>query len=172
MLAIVTGVTARTPPRIWLRAVGKGMGSMAGVFLLFWLLAVLFIIIDRLHPFDAVLTLLGPHLEASSPFVFSVIVALIGWVGVPGATAAQVVLIDQVFGPLAGQMGVGAASWVIVLLFSSKADTYGPFPNPNMVSSMGLAHSKDLRAMLLTGWVLLVPVALMYLMILLVETTS
>ena len=141
------------------------------MFLLFWLLAVLFIVIDRLQPFDAVLELLGPQLQASSPFVFSIIVALIGWVGVPGATAAQVVLIDQVFGPLAGQIGVGPWSWVIVLLFASKADTYGPFPNPNMVSSMGLAHSKSLRTMLLSGWVLLIPAIVMYLVLLLFETS-
>lgn len=170
LLAVVTGSAARTPLRAWLAATGRGMWSMAGTFLLFWLLAVLFIVIDRLQPFEAVLELLGPQLEASSPFVFSIIVALIGWVGVPGATAAQVVLIDKVFGPLAGQIGVGAGSWVVVLLFASKADTYGPFPNPNMVSTMGLAHSKNLRTMLLTGWVLLVPVVVMYMAILLFET--
>ena len=170
LLAMVTGIAARMKPRLWFAAMGKGMWSMIGIFLLFWLLAVLFIVIDRLQPFDAVLALLGPQLQASSPFVFAVIVALIGWVGVPGATAAQVVLIDQVFGPLAGQIGVGAWSWVIVLLFASKADTYGPFPNPNMVSSMGLAHSSSLRTMLVSGWVLLIPATIMYLVILLFET--
>jgi H+/gluconate symporter-like permease len=170
VLAIAVGIAARVPIRQWFAAMWKGIWSMAPVFLLFWLLAVLFLVIDRLQPFQAVLAMLGPQLEASSPFVFSIIVALIGWVGVPGATAAQVVLIDQVFGPLAGQIGVGANSWVIVLLFASKADTYGPFPNPNMVSTMGLAHSTNLRTMLLTGWVLLVPVALMYIVILFFET--
>ncbi|MAP63962.1 MAG: permease [Microbacterium sp.] len=170
LLAIGVGFSSRMPLRRWLSAIGGGMWSMAGVFLLFWLLAVLFLIIDRLQPFDTVLALLGPQLESSSPFVFSLIIALIGWVGVPGATAAQVVLIDKVFGPLATQIGVGANSWVVVLLFASKADTYGPFPNPNMVSTMGLAHSTNLRTMLLTGWVLLVPVALMYVAMLFFET--
>lgn len=170
LLAITVGVVARMKPRTWLRAFWQGVWSMAGVFLLFWLLAILFLVIDRLQPFAAVLALLGPQLEVSSPFMFSLIVGLIGWVGVPGATAAQVVLIDKVFGPLAGQIGVGASSWVVVLLFASKADTYGPFPNPNMVSTMGLARSTNLRTMLLTGWVLLVPVAVMYIAILFLET--
>ncbi|MBP2411504.1 Na+/H+ antiporter NhaC [Arthrobacter stackebrandtii] len=170
ILAIATGLGAKLPVRAWFAALGRGMWSMVGVFALFWLLAVLFLIIDRLQPFGTVLALLRPHLETSSPFIFSLIVALIGWVGVPGATAAQVVLIDKVFGPLAGEMGVGAGSWVVVLLFSSKADTYGPFPNPNMVGAMGLAHSKNLRMMLLTGWILLVPAALMYFLILFLGT--
>lgn len=170
LLAIATGIGAKLSLKRWFTAMGRGMWSMAGVFAMFWLLAVLFLIIDRLQPFDTVLTLLGPQLQASSPFLFTLIVALIGWVGVPGATAAQVVLIDKMFGPLAGEMGVGAGSWVIVLLFASKADTYGPFPNPNMVSTMGLAHSQNLRMMLLTGWVLLVPATLMYFLILFFET--
>ncbi|MBP1325215.1 Na+/H+ antiporter NhaC [Leucobacter exalbidus] len=170
LLAIATGIGAKLPLKRWFAAMGRGMWSMAGVFAMFWLLAVLFLIIDRLQPFDTVLTLLGPQLQSSSPFLFTLIVALIGWVGVPGATAAQVVLIDKVFGPLAGEMGVSAGSWVIVLLFASKADTYGPFPNPNMVSTMGLARSKNLRMMLLTGWMLLVPATLMYALMLFLET--
>lgn len=170
LLAAVTAGAARSPWRDTIRAFGRGMASMGGVFVLFWLLALLFVIIDRLSPFDTVAAMLDPEKNAGSAFAFVIVVALVGWVGVPGATAAQVVLLDQVFGPFAAQIGVAASAWVVVLLFASKADTYGPFPNPNMVSTMGLAHSRNLRAMLLTGWVLLVPAALMYLTILFVET--
>ncbi len=170
LLAVATGLGAGLSIRDWCSALGRGMWSMAGVFALFWMLAVLFLVIDRLEVFDTVLALLRPQLETSSPFFFSLIVGLIGWVGVPGATAAQVVMVDKVFGPLAGEMGVGSGAWVVVLLFSSKADTYGPFPNPNMVGVMGIAHSQNLRTMLLTGWILLVPAALMYILILFAAT--
>lgn len=170
ILAIATGLAAKQRPGAWLRSLASGMRTMLGLFLLFWLLAVVFLLINRLAPYDTLLVLLGPRLESASPFVFAVIVALIGWVGVPGATAAQVVLLDQVFGPLIGQLGISSASWVVVLLFSSKGDTYGPFPNPNMVSAMGMARSTNLRSMLLTGWVLLVPVAAMYTLLLFMET--
>ena len=170
ILAVSTGLAAGQKPGAWLKSLAQGMRSMLGLLILFWLLAVVFLLINRLAPYDTLLVLLGPRLEEASPFVFAVIVALIGWVGVPGATAAQVVLLDQVFGPLIGQIGLSAASWVVVLLFASKGDTYGPFPNPNMVSAMGMAHSKNLRTMLLTGWILLVPAALMYTLLLLVET--
>ncbi len=162
ILAIATGLAVRMPIGTWLVAVGQGMCSMLGIFVLFWLLSILFLIIESLHPFDTLLYLLGPQLEASSPFIFSLIVALIGWVAVPGATAAQVVLLDRVFGPMATQIAVSPASWVVVLLFAAKADTYGPFPNPNMFTAMGLAHSTNLRVMLLTGWTLLIPAILMY----------
>ncbi len=58
----------------------------------------------------------------------------------------------------------------MVLLFASKADTYGPFPNANMVGAMGLARSSDLKSMLITGWMMLVPACVMYAGILLVTT--
>ncbi len=170
ILAVSTGLAAGQKPGAWLKSLAQGMRSMLGLFILFWLLAVVFLLINRLAPYDTLLVLLGPRLEEASPFVFAVIVALIGWVGVPGATAAQVVLLDQVFGPLIGQIGLSAASWVVVLLFASKGDTYGPFPNPNMVSAMGMAHSKNLRSMLLTGWILLVPAAGLYTLLLFLET--
>jgi hypothetical protein len=51
---------------------------------------------------------------------------------------------------------------VIVLLWASKADTYGPFPNGNMVGAMGLARSTNLRGLLLTGWAVLIPACLLY----------
>ena len=102
--------------------------------------------------------------------MFAVIVALLGWVGVPGATAAQVVLLDKVFGPLAEAIGVPVSTWIVVLLFASKTDTYGPFPNGNMVGVMGLARSENLKNMLITGWLLLVPACLMYGVLMFVQT--
>jgi hypothetical protein len=109
-----------------------------------------------------VLEIFGPQLQSSSGVGFAVAIALLGWVGVPGATAAQVVLLDQVFGDLATTVGLSSGAWVIVLLWASKADTYGPFPNANMVGAMGLARSTNLRSLLLTGWLVLIPASLMY----------
>ncbi|MDN5727394.1 MAG: hypothetical protein L0G99_15925, partial [Propionibacteriales bacterium] len=128
------------------------------------------LVIDRLAPFEVVLELVGPQLAQGSPFVFTVIISLLGWVGVPGATAAQVVLLDKVFGPLAGTLGVGPGAWVVAMLFASKADTYGPFPNGNMVGAMGLARSTNLKNMMITGWAVLIPACIMYAVILLVTT--
>ena len=124
----------------------RGGGRLLSIFILFWLLAALFLVIDSLAPFDVVLEHYGPRLENTSGLVFVLAIALLGWVGVPGATAAQVVLLDEVFGPLAATLGISSGAWVIVLLWASKADTYGPFPNANMIGAMGLAGSTDLRS--------------------------
>ncbi|MHA6618602.1 Na+/H+ antiporter NhaC family protein [Pseudonocardia sp. DLS-67] len=166
LLGIATGVAARLPATHIARHLYRGAARLVSIFLLFWLLAALFLVIDGLKPFDVVLQIFGPQLQNSSGLGFAVAIALLGWVGVPGATAAQVVLLDQVFGGLATTVGLGAGAWVVVLLWASKADTYGPFPNANMVGAMGLARSTNLRSLLLTGWMVLIPASLMYVAIL------
>lgn len=148
----------------------RGGSRLLSIFMLFWLLAALFLIIDDLAPFEVILDRYGPSLQHTSGLVFVLAIALLGWVGVPGATAAQVVLLDKVFGPLASTLGIGAGAWVIVLLWASKADTYGPFPNANMIGAMGLARSTDLRSLLYTGWLVLVPSCVMYALMLAVLT--
>ncbi|TDD24412.1 permease [Kribbella turkmenica] len=170
LLGIVTGFAGRLGARDIAEHMYRGGAKLISILLLFWLLAALFALIDQLAPFQVILDELGPELATISGFGVAIAVALLGWVGVPGATAAQVVLLDKVFGTLAASAGVGPAAWVVVLLFASKADTYGPFPNANMVGAMGLARSSDLKSMLITGWMLLLPACVMYAVILLVTT--
>lgn len=71
-------------------------------------------------------------------------------------------LIDRIFGPLAASLGITAAPWVIVLLWASKGDTYGPFPNANMVGPMGFAGSTSLRNQLTIGWLIMIAASIMY----------
>ncbi|WGW11703.1 Na+/H+ antiporter NhaC family protein [Saxibacter everestensis] len=170
ILGIVTGLAGGMSTRNIANAMYRGAASLVSIFLLFWLLAALFQVIDKLAPFEVILELVGDNLASGSPFLFTIVISLLGWVGIPGATAAQVILLDKVFGDLAGTIGISAGSWIVVLLFASKADTYGPFPNGNMIGVMGLARSSNLKNMLITGWLLLVPACVMYLIILFFET--
>lgn len=170
VLGIVTGLFAGLGAREIAERIYRGAARLIHVFLLFWLLAVLFSAIDTIQPFQVILDTYGGSLRGLAPAVFALVIALLGWVGVPGATAAQVVLLDKVFGTLAASVGVGTGAWVVVLLFASKADTYGPFPNANMVGAMSLARSNNLRNILLTGFLVLVPACVMYAGILLIET--
>jgi len=170
LLAIVAGISARLPVREWLSTMSRGIASVAGIWLLFWILALGIILVDSLHPFEAVGDLLRPHIEDSSPFGFAVTVALVGWVGLPGAAAVQVVLVEKMFGQLGAGVGLNASTWATILFFSSKADSYGPFPTQNMLGPMGMARSRDVRTMLLTGWVVLVPVIATYAGLLYLQT--
>ncbi|MFD6274037.1 Na+/H+ antiporter NhaC family protein [Streptomyces sp. NPDC060209] len=166
LMALCTAAAARLSPLRALKAFLTGARGMLPMLLLFWLLSALFGFIDLVQPYDVVLETYGPGLRGMSALPFALAVAALGWVGVPGATAAQVVLIGQVFGPLGSELGIGPAAWVVILLWASKADTYGPLPNANMVGAMGLARANRLPYLLSTGWALLIPACALYTIVL------
>ncbi|TCP47862.1 putative ion transporter superfamily protein YfcC [Tamaricihabitans halophyticus] len=154
-MAVVAGAAGRLSPTALLRALYDGCGRLFNFFLLFWLLAALFAVIEELNPYEILLDLWGSNLVALGTFTFLVLVGLIGWIGIQGASAAQVLLVDQIFGPTADALGVPIAAWSVVLLASAQADTYGPFPGVNMIAPVGLARSTALKRVLYSSWVLL-----------------
>ncbi|GAB2827301.1 Na+/H+ antiporter NhaC family protein [Actinocorallia aurea] len=162
IMTIVTVVAARVPAREGLAAFWDGFRRMLGVVALFWMLAVLFDLITVLDPYAILMDELSGHLNGLSAYAFALVVALLGWVAVPGATAAQIVLIHQIFGPLGEAVGLSSSAWAVVFMWGSKADTYGPFPNPNQVVALGVAQATRLRTLLLVGWAVLIPGAVMY----------
>lgn len=168
ILVVATGAAARLPVGELLAAVYAGASRLLGIFFLFFLLAVLFTLIDGLGVYDGVAELF--HLSALTPYLFCVVVAVIGWLGIAGAAAAQVVLVNQVFGPLAATLGIPPAAWTVVLLSTAQTDGLGPFPNPDMIGQMGLAESRSLRWQLLTSYLVLVPVLVLYAILLAVYT--
>lgn len=160
VLVAVTGLAAREPVGSLMAAVYAGASRLLGIFFLFFLLAVLFTLIDAMGVYDGVAERFA--LSALAPYLFCLVVVLIGWIGVAGAAAAQVVLVNQVFGPLAVTFGVPPAAWTVVLLAVSQTDGLGPFPNPDMIGQMGLAESRSLRWQLLSSYLVLVPVVALY----------
>ena len=170
VLAIVTGLVARMRLDEVFVGLYHGSARLISMLILFWLLAALFKVQELVKPYDVILARWGDDLGQLDGLAFALAIALIGWVGVPGATAAQVTLVDKVFGPVAATIGIGASAWVIVLLWASKGDTYGPFPNANMVGPMGFARSTSLRNQLLTGWTIMVAASVMYAILLLLVT--
>jgi GntP family gluconate:H+ symporter len=160
LLIAVTGIGARLPIGALMGAVYAGASRLLGIFFLFFLLAVLFTLVDSMGAYDGVAERFA--LSELAPYLFCLVVILIGWVGVAGAAAAQVVLVNQVFGPLAVALGVPPAAWTVVLLAASQTDGLGPFPNPDMIGQMGLAESRSLRWQLLSSYLVLVPVVAVY----------
>lgn len=166
VLGALTGLANGMSGQAISGAMYRGGSKLFSMFILFWLLAALFLAVDELKPYDVILATYGEQLRSMSGLPFAVAIALLGWVGIPGATAAQVVLLDKVFGDLAANLGIGVGAWVIVLLWASKVDTYGPFPNANMVGVLGLARSTRLRNLLLIGWAVMAAACLLYVIML------
>jgi hypothetical protein len=169
MMAVV-GVASWTSPGKIMDGVYAGASRLLGIFFLFWFLAILFELIDRMKPYDDIVARFGDSLFSLGPYLFAVSVGLVGWVGIAGAAAAQAVLLAKVFGPVAASLGISPEAWTTVLLATAQTDGLGPFPNPDMIGQMGLAESNSLKWQLLSSWMVLIPVVALYGILLAVYT--
>lgn len=138
-----------------LQAIYRGASGLVWLFLLFWLFNPLIELVGQMQAYEALLDAGEPILAEIGGYGFALVALLIGWLGVAGAAVAQVVLMNEVFGPTAEALGIPALAWVLVLLGASQIDWFGPFPNADMIGQMGLARSRDLRSMLYNGWAVL-----------------
>lgn len=154
--SFTTGLAGKLGPVRILQAIYTGASRLIWLFLLFWLFNPVLTLVDQTKAYQALLDVGKPLLGMIGAYQFGLIAILVGWVGVAGAAVAQVVLMNQVFGPIVQQLGLSPAAWVAVLLASSQLDWFGPFPNADMIGQMGLARSRDLRRMLYNGWAILV----------------
>ncbi|MFI1523649.1 permease [Kitasatospora cineracea] len=170
LMAAATALGGGLRPGAAARRFAAGARRGLPTLVLFLTLAAFFRAVEMLRPYDVLMERFGGHAAELPPLGFAVVVALLGWLAVPGATAAHVVLLHKVFGPLGDSLGLSPAAWTVTYLWGSKADTYGPFPNPNMLAAHGFAGARRLRVLVLLGWSVLLPAAAVYLVLLTVLT--
>src|SRR5690606_26124904 len=75
-VGIITGLAGGLKPTRIATAMYQGCAAFVSIFVLFWLPAALFVIIEQLAPFQVILDLIGVDLAAGSPFLFTVVIAL------------------------------------------------------------------------------------------------
>lgn len=149
--SFVTGISAGMKPTAVLEAVIKGCEKMFWMFLMFCLFDPFMNYITESGAFTALAELLQPILAGAGTVVFLMVSTLIGIFGISGAAVAQSKVIHDLFGPTVVAMGIPMAAWSAVLLVGSQITSFA-FPTGDMVGQMGLARSKDLKAMLTNGY--------------------
>lgn len=153
--AIVTALAGGMRPADALNSFYAGASSLLWLFFLFWLFNPLLTMLENSGAYETLLDALEPALADAGPWPFLMLALVVGWIGVAGAAVAQVVLIDELLWPVAASIGVAPGAWSAALLGGSQIDWFGPFPNADMIGQMGLAHSANLRMMLLNGWAIM-----------------
>ena len=164
--AFTTGLAGGLGPTRILQAVYSGASKLIWLFLLFWLFNPILTLMDQTKAYQALSMPASQYWPTSALTQFSLLAMLIGWLGVAGAAVAQVVLMNDVFGPIVQQLSISHAAWAAVLLGISQLDWFGPFPNADMIGQMGLARSKDLKMMLYNGWAVMAANFVMFVMLL------
>lgn len=147
-------------------AMASGMGFAKGLTTLvqggskmFWMFF-MFILFDPFlnyvaasGAFDAIAGYMQPLIDAGGVVMFLMLSTAIGVFGISGAGVAQAKMVHDLFLPLVVSLSVGMDIWALVILVGCQI-TFFVTPTVDMVGNMGLARSKDIKAMLKNGWVI------------------
>src|SRR5699024_5431554 len=136
--AILTGVFGGLNLNTIFETMVEGAERMVSLFIMFVLFYPFITFISEAGAFDALVELLKPLLASESPILFSLIATLTGIFGIGGAAAAQTVVMDNMFGPLADNIGISITLWAMVLLVGSQITSFA-YPEADMLGQMGLA---------------------------------
>lgn len=147
-------------------AMASGMGFAKGLTTLvqgaskmFWMFF-MFILFDPFlnyvaasGAFDAIAGYIKPLIDAGGVVMFLMLSTAIGVFGISGAGVAQAKMIHDLFLPLVVALSVKMDIWALVILVGCQI-TFFVTPTVDMVGNMGLARSKDIKAMLKNGWII------------------
>ncbi len=148
--AILTGLFGGLNLNTIFETMVEGAGRMVSLFIMFVLFYPFITFISEAGAFDALVELLQPLLASESSVLFSLIATLTGIFGIGGAAAAQTVVMDNMFGTLAENIGISTTLWAMTLLVGSQITSFA-YPEADMLGQMGLARSKDLKNMVKFG---------------------
>lgn len=133
----------------------SGMTRLMWLFVMFVLFEPFLNYVEQSGAFEALFGILEPLLTTASQTVFSLIVALIGIFGINGAAVAQSLLMNELFGQMATQIGTSMGLWALVLLVGSQITSFA-YPGGDMLGAMGLAQSKEVKPMLKQGYTIII----------------
>lgn len=139
---------------------GRGLTTLVqGASKMFWMFF-MFILFDPFlnyvaasGAFNAIAGYIKPLIDAGGVVMFLMLSTAIGVFGISGAGVAQAKMIHDLFLPLVAALSVKMDIWALVILVGCQI-TFFVTPTVDMVGNMGLARSKDIKAMLKNGWVI------------------
>ncbi|MEG1932002.1 MAG: citrate transporter, partial [Pygmaiobacter sp.] len=153
--ALATGVASGMSVTDSIKSLVAGGSKMYWMFFMFILFDPFLNYVAKSGAFDAIAGYMKPLIDAGGVPVFLLVAAVIGVFGISGAGVAQAQITHELFLPMVMAMSVKMDIWALIVLVSCQI-TFFVTPTVDMVGSMGLARSKDIKSMLKNGWVLTV----------------
>ena len=103
--------------------------------------------------FTALAELMQPLIDKGGEVAFLMLSSAIGVFGISGTGVAQAQITHELFLPMVQAMNIKMNIWALVVLVACQV-TFFVTPTVDMVGQMGLARSKNIKAMLANGWVI------------------
>ncbi len=152
--SIVTGISGGLTFGQVFDAMMEGFSRLVWLFFMFVLFDPFLKFVDASGGFQALVNYLQPFMASSGKAGFALITTLIGIFGINGAAVAQSIMINKLFVGFLPGLSISMHLWVLVLLVGSQITSFA-YPGGDMVGQMGLARSKDVKAMMLLGYTII-----------------
>ena len=151
--SLATGLAAGIGITESLKTMVDGASKMFWMFFMFVLFEPFLNYVAASGAFDALAGYMQPLIDQGGVVVFLMLATAIGVFAISGAGIAQAKMTHDLFLPTVTALGIAMPIWALVVLVSCQV-TFFVTPTVDMVGQMGLARSKDLKAMLKNGWLL------------------
>ncbi|MCI6153290.1 citrate transporter [Fusobacterium perfoetens] len=151
--SLLTGLSAGMSLTDSIKKMVDGASKMYWMFFMFILFDPFLNYVAKSGAFEAISNYMKPLIDVGGVAAFLVIAAAIGVFGISGAGVAQAQITHELFLPLVTAMSVKMEIWSFIVLVACQV-TFFVSPTVDMVGTMGLAHSKNIKAMLKNGWCL------------------
>ncbi|HWP51531.1 MAG TPA: Na+/H+ antiporter NhaC family protein [Clostridia bacterium] len=162
--ALVTGLAGKMSAGAIFDAIMEGCGKLFWLFFMFLLFNPFLNFVTASGAFDALVGMVQPYISVGGKAGFAMITTLIGIFGINGAAVAQAVMIDKLFNPFLDGMGISMQLWAMIVLVGHQITSYA-YPGLDMIGQMGLAHSKNVKAMLKLAYMAIIPSTLLVVII-------
>lgn len=154
--SLVTGLAGGMSAGQVFDAIMEGCGKLFWLFFMFLLFNPFLNFVTASGGFDALVKLVEPYISVGGKVGFAFIVTLIGIFGINGAAVAQAMMIDSLFRPFLGDLGISMELWAIIVLVGHQITSYA-YPGLDMIGQMGLAHAKDIKPMMKLSYMAIIP---------------
>lgn len=151
--SIVVGIVGGLNFKDSLNAMIRGGSKMFWMFFMFVLFEPFLNYVSASGAFTAIAELIQPLIDVGGKAVFLVLSAAIGVFGISGTGVAQAQITHELFLPIVQSLNIDMSVWGLVVLVACQV-TFFVTPTVDMVGQMGLARSKNIKAMLANGWVI------------------
>lgn len=153
--SIVVGIVGGLSFKDSLGAMITGGSKMFWMFFMFVLFDPFLNYVSASGAFDAICQLIQPLIDVGGEVAFLMLSAAVGVFGISGTGVAQAQITHELFLPMVQSLNVDMSIWGMVVLVACQV-TFFVTPTVDMVGQMGLARSKNIKAMLANGWVITV----------------
>jgi gluconate:H+ symporter, GntP family len=154
MIILLTSITTALAGRLSLNEMVEtffeGAKPLVWLFFQFVLFTPFIYYIEKLGGFEALANLLMPLVESGGKTALLNMITILGVAGIPGASVAQMTILNEMFLEIISGAGIPMTVWIMVLLVGSQMTEY-LYPVGDTLGAMGIARSRDLKSMIIFG---------------------